>query len=263
MKWWFSDYDGTINLQHNDYIDPRDMEFINKWIEEGNSFAIATGRMHHEIERVLDKVKIPYNYMICNNGAIVFEKGNGIIANTIIPFEEREEIVKIFNELKDRHILAYCLLDQRMDYSRVAVKEVDESEFLTTYAPKANNYDEGNHDILTSTDLNLLYVYLNQAEIENVQNIFNSRLKSCKAVRTHKNVIEIMHKDVSKAHGILKIKEIKGFSLDDVYTSGDGENDIEMLDLTKNSFTMREHQPKVKGHAKHVIDNVFEIGKYL
>jgi hypothetical protein len=43
MKWWFSDYDGTINVNHNDIIEQQDLEFINEWIDDGNKLVIATG----------------------------------------------------------------------------------------------------------------------------------------------------------------------------------------------------------------------------
>ncbi len=262
MKWWFSDYDGTINLTHNDYIDPRDLEFIKNWIKEGNKFAIATGRMEHEIKPVLEKAKIPYDYMICNNGAVIYENGKGVIANASIPKESREEIKDIFDSLKEKYVLGYCLKDKRMSYSKVDQPEVYGNAFLKKYASTHNNFEQGNYDILNSEDLNLLYFFLAESEIEEVKKILSGKIKGCKAVRTHKNVIEIMREDVSKAYGIKVIQELNNFSSKDVYTSGDGENDIEMLEFTKNSFAMKNHQKGVDKAAKHIINNVFEIKNF-
>ncbi|AOG59996.1 HAD superfamily hydrolase [Spiroplasma helicoides] len=263
MKWWFSDYDGTINLEHNDTIDPRDLDFINRWIENGNSFSIATGRMPHEIEAVLDKAKVPYNYIICNNGAVIYEKGKGIILNTPIPMEERQNIIKLFKKLRDDHILGYCLLDQRRDYSKVPVEEIDSNPFLSFNGPHKNNFEEGEKEILNSKDLNLLYIYLRVDEAEPLKKIVKEMLPNCKVVRTHKNILEIMHPKVSKGDGIERIRDLKHFDYKDVVTSGDGENDIEMLDVTNHSFAMSNHQPNVEKRAKHIIDNVFEIEKYI
>ncbi|ALD65949.1 Cof-type HAD-IIB family hydrolase [Spiroplasma cantharicola] len=262
MKWWFSDYDGTINLTHNDYIDPRDLEFIKEWIKEGNKFAIATGRMEHEIQPVLEKANIPYDYMICNNGAVIYENGKGVIANASIPKESREEIIKIFDTLKEKYVLGYCLKDKRMSYSKVDQPEVYDNFFLKKYASTHNNFEQGNHDILNSKDLNLLYFFLAESQIEEVKKLLEGKIKGCKAVRTHKNVIEIMREDVSKAYGIKVIQELNKFSSEDIYTSGDGENDIEMLQYTKNSFAMKNHQPGVDKAAKHIISNVFEIKNF-
>ncbi|AGR41743.1 Cof-type HAD-IIB family hydrolase [Spiroplasma diminutum] len=261
MKWWFSDYDGTINLKHNNYIDPRDLDFIKRWIKDGNKFAIATGRMEHEIRPVLESSNIPYDYMICNNGAVIYDKENGILESASIPMESRKDIIELFDTLKDEYILGYCLKDQRMGYSRVEVEEIYSNPFLNEYATKENNFEKGNNDILNSPDLNLLYFFVAVKDIEKVKKIIDGKIKGCKAVRTHQNVIEIMREDVSKAYGIKILQEINNFSLEDVYTSGDGENDIEMLELTNNSFAMRNHQTNVDKAAKYIIDNVYEIEK--
>ncbi|AUB31102.1 Cof-type HAD-IIB family hydrolase [Spiroplasma floricola] len=259
MKWWFSDYDGTINLKHNDYIDSRDLEFIKRWIAKGNKFAIATGRMEHEIKPVLQKAQIPYDYMICNNGAVVYEKEYGVIANASIPMESRKEIIELFDTLKEKYILGYCLKDKRMSYSKIEEPEIYTNPFLKKYAPSENNFEQGNEDISNSPDLNLLYFYVPDSKVLQVKEMLNGKIKGCKAVRTHKNVIEIMREDVSKAYGIKVIQQLKGFDTKDIYTSGDGENDIEMLKYTKNSFAMKDHQPNVDKAASYIIKNVFEI----
>ncbi|QHX36291.1 Cof-type HAD-IIB family hydrolase [Spiroplasma sp. BIUS-1] len=263
MKWWFSDYDGTINLTHNDFIDSRDLEFIKRWIDQGNKFAIATGRMEHEIKPILEKSNIPYDYMICNNGAVVYNKDSEIIANASIPMESRKDIIELFESLREEYILGYCLKDQRTAYSRVEEPEIYTNPFLSRYAPEKNNFEQGKEDILNNPDLNLLYFFIPEAKVLEVKNLLNGRIKNCKAFRTHRNVIEIMREDVSKAYGIKVIQDINGFETKDIYASGDGENDIDMLKYTQNSFAMKNHQSQVDKAAKYMIENVWEIEKYL
>ena len=220
MKWWFSDYDGTINLSHNDNIDQRDLNFIKKWIADGNKFAIATGRMHHEIAPILEKNQIPYDYMVCNNGAMAFEKNTGILYHTIIPMEARPALLAVMQKLQDRFTLGYCEFDKRMDYSHVYTEEIDSNHFFKN-APKQNNLETGAKAILTSPDLNLVYIYLNQADIAEVKEAF-SQVPGCKVIRTHTNVIEVMSAEVSKAHGINEIQKIHNFANQDIVASGDG-----------------------------------------
>ncbi|WP_338985174.1 Cof-type HAD-IIB family hydrolase [Spiroplasma endosymbiont of Diplazon laetatorius] len=263
MKWWFSDYDGTINLMHNNFIDPRDLEFIKLWIDNGNKFAIATGRMEHEITPVLEKADIPYDYMICNNGAVIYEKGKGVIENATIPMESRQDIINVFESIREKHVLGYCLKDERKPYSKVDEPEVYTNPFLEQYAPRENNFEEGNFDILNSPDLNLLYIFVAESDVLTVKTLLKNKIRNCKAVTTHRNVIEIMREDVSKAYGIEVIQKLNGFETSKVYTSGDGENDIEMLEFTENSFAMQNHQPRVDKAAKHIIKNVFEIKNYI
>ncbi|ARU90931.1 HAD-superfamily hydrolase [Spiroplasma clarkii] len=240
MKWWFSDYDGTINIHHNDEIETKDLRFIKKWIETGNKFAIATGKMHHEIAPVLAMNKIPYDYMICNNGAIAYGKDQGILYHTPILMSSRAAIMDKLKVLQTKYILGYCTLDARKDYSYVPTPEIDDDPFFAN-APKCNNLDEGAKDILNNPDLNLIYVYLSLKDVEKVKD-FLQDIPGCKVVRTHKNVLEVMDASVSKAHGIKEIQKIHKFKIDDVIASGDGKNDIEMLQITAKAFTMTNHQ---------------------
>jgi HAD superfamily hydrolase (TIGR01484 family) len=220
MKWWFSDYDGTINVNHNDIIEQQDLEFINEWIDDGNKLVIATGRMNHEILGVLKQNAIPFDYLVMNNGACVYDKSNNLISHLTIPMAARKEIVTILTEWKDRFAMSYCIENTRTDLTSVYTKEIEESEFLRQYAPHHNNL-------------------------------------------TVANVIEVMNADVSKAHGIKIIEDMHNLDSANIFTSGDGENDIEMLAHTKHSFAMDTADDVVKKTASHVIARVRDIKKYL
>lgn len=259
MKWWFSDFDGTISLSYNKDIDKRDLNFINKWIAQGNKFTVATGRMISQIKDVLEDFQIPYNYIICNNGSVVYEKEKGVIAHNIIPKKNRAEILKILKEIRKNYMISYCLLDKRYDYSTVQTREID-SRYTT--APKSNRFEMGDKDILESDNLNTILFYINQEDAERVKAYF-SAIPELKAIRTHTNMIEVVCKNVSKAKGIEVIQEIYGFNDEHIIASGDGENDIEMLEKANLSFVMTNHQPGVSEYANHVISNVFEIEEYI
>jgi Cof subfamily protein (haloacid dehalogenase superfamily) len=262
MKWWFSDYDGTINVNHNDIIEQQDLEFINEWIDDGNKLVIATGRMNHEILGVLKQNAIPFDYLVMNNGACVYDKSNNLISHLTIPMAARKEIVAILTEWKDRFAISYCIENTRTDLTSVYTKEIEESEFLRQYAPHHNNFAAGIKDIETNKDLNIIYFYVNKGDIEEIKNRFHA-IPGLKAVRTVTNVIEVMNADVSKAHGIKIIEDMHNLDSANIFTSGDGENDIEMLAHTKHSFAMDTADDVVKKTASHVIARVRDIKKYL
>jgi HAD superfamily hydrolase (TIGR01484 family) len=117
-------------------------------------------------------------------------------------------------------------------------------------------------DIETNKDLNIIYFYVNKGDIEEIKNRFHA-IPGLKAVRTVTNVIEVMNADVSKAHGIKIIEDMHNLDNANIFTSGDGENDIEMLAHTKHSFAMDTADDVVKKTASHVIARVRDIKKYL
>ena len=65
-----------------------------------NIFVITTGRSYYSIYPLLVKNNIPYNYLICNNGAMVFDANNNIIESNPLPQDEIEKIKKIILENK-------------------------------------------------------------------------------------------------------------------------------------------------------------------
>jgi len=82
MKLLAVDYDGTFksnlkNLKIN-------IDKINQFMQSGNKFAIITGRSFKQIESEIKKYNIKYNYLVCNNGLIVFDETNKIIKYNLL-----------------------------------------------------------------------------------------------------------------------------------------------------------------------------------
>ena len=88
MKLLVSDYDGTFNEDKslskiNDNIDA-----VKRFMGNGNLFAFATGRSFYSIKGETSRYKIPYDYLICNNGSAIFDRDDNLIfQNTIILYE--------------------------------------------------------------------------------------------------------------------------------------------------------------------------------
>ena len=80
-----SDYDGTF------YSDLRNLKInikaIEKFRKAGNLFAISTGRAYDSIKKECKKHNIPYDYLFCNDGAVLFNKDDGLIYAKEFPRE--------------------------------------------------------------------------------------------------------------------------------------------------------------------------------
>jgi len=82
MKLLVSDYDGTykktgiLTKSFNNTL----LDFINN----GNLFALASGRNYSSLKKEIDKYNIPYNFLICNNGNTLFDnEGNLLFSKEI------------------------------------------------------------------------------------------------------------------------------------------------------------------------------------
>lgn len=74
-----SDYDGTFNIHNNRSVIDSNIGAVKKFIDSGNIFSLASARSFNSLKRETDKYKIPYDYLVCNNGGAIFDKDDNII----------------------------------------------------------------------------------------------------------------------------------------------------------------------------------------
>ena len=66
-----SDYDQTFYLNDNDIENNK--IYVNKFMDSGNLFVIATGRSYLDFHNKLDIYDFNYNYAILNHGTTIIE----------------------------------------------------------------------------------------------------------------------------------------------------------------------------------------------
>lgn len=78
-----SDFDNTLYVK--DEIEmQKNIESVKKFINNGNIFMIITGRSYSNIKRVLTEKGIPYSYLVCQDGANIFDKDDNCIKSTLL-----------------------------------------------------------------------------------------------------------------------------------------------------------------------------------
>lgn len=70
MRVAVSDYDGTLCI--GEKVNERTLSAISQWRAAGNMFGIATGRDLSLLLIETGRWKIPYDFLICCNGALVY-----------------------------------------------------------------------------------------------------------------------------------------------------------------------------------------------
>ncbi len=227
QKILISDYDQTFYLNDEDI--EKNKKYINKFIELGNLFVIATGRSYLDFHNKLDIYKFNYNYVILNHGATVIDKNNNVLFNICISNEIISNIQKDLN--LDECVNYFCC--SKTD-SRVTFEHKDLTKINVRYNSKDYALDKAN--------------YIN----DKYGNYVN-------AYYVNTNSIEIISNKTSKAKAIYWLIKFCNFVKEsNIYVIGDGYSDIEMV-KEFNGYCMKDSVEELKKIANKEYDSVSDL----
>ena len=206
MKILASDFDNTIYFEENEEKNKKNIEAINDFISQGNIFCIITGRNYTDLKQLLTNNNITYSYLICEDGAKIFNNMDYCIETTLL----EEAVIKKIIPILEEENLDYYLDDgyNKTEYYGDCVKIVI----------NCNNEEE------------------KKRIIEKIKKIVDVHIY---ASRYHVNII---HKSVNKERALKKLFNLEELDYDSLYVIGDNDNDYEML-KTFNGGIIKMHHP--------------------
>lgn len=234
----FSDYDGTI------YITESNMEKNIKAIKEyrnfGGKFVIVTGRSKTSVSNVIKKYNIPYDYIISNNGAVIFNSDMVKIYEKAIATDISSKIIDYLKTKKNIEIFFYD------DEDKVGYHNQE----LLKIRIRTSNYE------------------LAQTIEDQINSMFKDEVKAHSAFPgmyydNHDFVIvDIVSKSAGKENAIKKLLDILNMKKEQVITIGDGRNDIGMI-KEYNGYSMETAEDDVKKSASRIFKSVADALEYL
>ena len=219
MKLFVSDYDMTIYIHEK--IDESVFDAIKKWRKKGNIFAIATGRNKFSIFEHIERYGLEFDYLIANNGALVFNnKKEMIFKDTIDDSISYEVINFLYNNFEGTVEIAN-------DEYIISVRSKDGKDILPFRVDKKININEI-HNIKNIIQINKMTG--DSKSTEKVADAVNNNFKSVIAYPNIRTV-DIVKNSVNKANGIKFIENIIKTNniIDKILVTGDSNNDIEMI----------------------------------
>lgn len=193
MKILASDFDNTIYYLDNKKLNKKNIESIKRFIAFGNIFCIITGRNYTDLKLLLTENNIPYSYLICEDGAKIFNNMDYCLDTVLLPEEVIEKLVPYLEEKEYDYYLddGYNHTNYYGDCVKIVIKckEEDNKEKI----------------------------------VEELEKIVPVHIY---ASRKHINII---HKSVNKKNAIKKLFNIENLDYDLLYVIGDNDNDYEML----------------------------------
>ena len=240
MKIIASDYDGTFN--HNGINDNK-CNAVSRWRKAGNLFGIISGRGYPSLKDVVDRKPFEYDFLICNNGAVIFDyKEKMIYENRCDGSYAKPLITDMFewgcpmaNIDKDIPVLV-----------KPSNIEVEEGEYTLETLPGITYFNQIS-TYLDSTD-----------EATAVVKKIESKYSGVLSPLQNGNCIDIVPQGVNKAQGIYSLLEIVGASYDDVIAVGDNINDTHMI-AEFRSYAMENAVDSIKDLADYIVSDITEI----
>lgn len=259
MKFVVSDLDGTL-LESHDTISNYTKLVIRKLIKRGINFAIATGRGKKSVEKLLKELEIK-TYLICNNGANIYDKNGKIIFETTITPELTSQILKT---IRKNNLYFSAFKEENFYKCKGDLNEYGASKiFKENIIENLEDSPEVNKIIVVDKDPSV---------IKNISDILKEKYASVVEITiSQPTCVDISPKGCNKGEGIKQISKIFNIPLMEFMAFGDGENDIEMLkivgvpvimgnsqEILKNNFTNIAKTNKENGVAEYIV-NYFNL----
>ncbi len=203
-----SDFDNTLFVK-DERIFKENIDAVNRFREKKNIFVIITGRGMANIKNELLKYNISYDYLICENGAMIFDSDDNVIKSTYLNKEDVLTIIDMINKNNYKYIL-----DDGYNYIENMDVDITKLVCIFLYRNTVKNPEKTLSEIINSTNT---YSYLSD------------------------NNINIVNKSVNKLESLKYLINIIGIK-DNIYTIGDAVNDISMIEYYQGGIMSRHEK---------------------
>lgn len=247
MRIAVSDYDGTMKIDGE--LRGEVIAAIWKWRENGNRFGIATGRDLRMTLHETDRWSIPFDFLVCVNGAAVYDEKKKLLQ--ILEIDEAV-IPDLLQHPAAMASLHYQLLGA--DPIRLFIR--GDSWFERMGIPfERVDFDTA----LAATGLGQIsFAYIGPEECAEWTEALATDFGDRVAVHRNGSILDINRKGVNKATGVADMLKLMGWEAKEVIAIGDGGNDLEMI-RAFHGVTVPNAIPEVRAAAKAVYSGVAEM----
>lgn len=246
-----SDIDGT--LLANDKINPRNVEAIKKFVEEGGVFALSTGRGVNALSTVMEALGDLVGPSVVSNGTTVydFQKGKAIIEK-VTPDEVKDKVFNCIDKFKTVGIELHCgndvycyhrngELDDHAKYEGFVHIQADRETAKNIVWNKALSAGDNDEELIKYAEE--LAKVSDEIRVVHTCATLNNKLR---------NYYEILPKGVSKASALKELCKLLNIKEGGFLAIGDYYNDIEMLSAADIAACPDDAIDEVKALCKFI-----------
>jgi Cof subfamily protein (haloacid dehalogenase superfamily) len=238
----FFDVDGTLTSYLDGSITESTKMAIQQLIKKGYHVVAATGRPYAMCN---DIAQLGIDTFITANGAYVKHK-NEVIHK--IPFNY--SIMKDVSNYASIQKNALTFYSESLHINEIRhpniLKALSETLSLTDYPELRIN----------DCETYLLCLFANRTMVKKYEKPFPSLTFK----RWHPFIVNVLEQDVSKSIAILKVLEYFQYTKEEAIAFGDGENDLDMLEVVDIGIAMGNANDKLKQCADFITKSSDEDG---
>lgn len=249
-KMIISDMDGTL-LENDNKLSEENISAINKAMDKGIVFAIATGRSFAGVKKHLKTLDIvgKEGYVICQNGGAIYRTADlSLYKKYNFP---STDIANIYEYTKQFNGIEYFFYDEM---SLIVEKITDD---VTNYCNIMNI-----EPICTSTPLDYkdgftkIVIHGEHEDLLKVrEELRSSDTSNLDCFFSNERYLEFVQKGVNKGLSMEFVAKELGFEISEVVAVGDSENDISMIAKAGLGAAMANSMDIVKDSADVVLEN--------
>lgn len=217
-----SDFDRTIYFRDDEELTHRNFLAIQRWRHNGNIFAVATNRSFVSVKRQLPEFKNYFDYLILDSGSTIFNAEGEIFWSTTFSETTLEELFKITRELPEQPVITFFNATAE-DFSFEPLEKMTKMRFWF------KDYNNG----LVSLDI------VKTINEKTFLTKFDSLTDNKSVLGGYIAFLDIIPETAGKEVAADKLAEILGIEKGQVFTIGDGENDINMI-RKFNGFAIKD-----------------------
>jgi hypothetical protein len=243
-----SDFDGTIYVDHK--WNPKNLEFIKEFKSKGNKFGIVTGRDMYMTKLVINEYQIPFDFIICNNGTVVYDNEYNVL----------------FKQTLSDDIYQKLLVDETLDESYYRVISTSLGRFIIQGFDVEGTKNQYYTEIISMEEAKELKdVFAVDTKYKNHELVLELTEKiklDYPTIQLHPNIetIDFAPLNTNKCHALNDVKHY--FNDFNVVTIGDGLNDLKMIE-EYHGYAMANGLKEVKEKAYKVLENFYDLKEEL
>lgn len=251
---YFCDVDGTLLNSKHDIV-PRNVDAIKKLMKDTSILFIpATGRSREgalngfgelgDILRKLYPSGVPGVYL---QGLCVFNLDGSMLYESTIDPDLSRRVVDLAKRLR-LDLIAY---GGKGDTIFCAERNAETDKVADYHEPMPVAKGSWDKIITTETIHKFIYMAPEDRILAARPSIERELLGDSEITRACEGMLEVLPRGASKGKGVQKLLRQLDISPDAALACGDGENDVEMLELCKHSVAMENAVDVAKKVAKY------------
>lgn len=247
-----TDMDGTL-LNSKKEITPKDRAAIERFMELGGKFTVATGRTIQSFSAFYELLDLKFP-VIMFNGSIIYDKASEkVLYSETLPDAAREYTMQIMSEMSD-------IGGEVLKTYETFVFCNNEYEKRHTEICKVTPVYSALEDIPRDDWQKVLFAMAPEKVTEMMKFVSTKNYEGVCFVKSADIFFEMIKEGITKGSALKKYRELDDFKGYTFVAAGDYNNDIEMLIEADLGAAPANAQPEVKAAADIVLKSTCDEG---